>query len=149
MHLTTWEREHIRINVNALRGLSVAKLRNALRILNAVELSAEEQKQVGYETTDDGARWAKDGYAADVSFTDDERELVRGVVETTVKIQALNGSFGVAQSQRLMRLCAKLDLDFWDIVDRAEEELAKRQADTAGQDADGEGEGPADSADDA
>jgi len=143
MNLTTWDREHIRINVNNLRGLSVAKLRDALGALKAVELTGDEQKQIGYETTQDGARWEKDGYAKEIAFTDSERELVRGVVEGTVKMQAGAGLFSVNHAQRLVQLCAKLDLDFWEIGARAEEELESRNAAKEAQ-GDGGEPGPVD-----
>lgn len=123
LRLTTWERELIRRNVGSLKRLTVDQFRASLSTLGKVELSQDEKESVGYVTIEGGAAWAKRGYAADIDLAENELAIARAAVSGFVRGIARGGEFDVDRDRNLMRLCEKLGIGFWPLVEEERERM--------------------------
>ena len=80
VELTTWERTRLVRVVGELRG-GAALIRNAVRILDKLELTTEEKEQVGWQDLGAaGAKWEETDLAFELAFTTEEWRLLEQAV---------------------------------------------------------------------
>jgi hypothetical protein len=84
--LTIWERQFLEMNAGGIRG-PAASMRQAFRLIDAVELTDGEKDEIGYRILPQGPHWNGDGPVAEVEIGDPSlaQRLVRDYIESNEK----------------------------------------------------------------
>ena len=131
MHLTTWEREYIRLNLGETKGLTVNQFRTCLSLLEKLELTEEEKTAIGYQAMTRGSSWEKVGYAADLQLEPAGLEMIAQLLSTTVRAVVQADSFDMTRDRNLLTLCQKLGIDFWQLIEEEQDRI--HEAETSGR----------------
>jgi hypothetical protein len=122
LNLTVWQRETIRLRAGNLRG-PLALMRKGALVLDAVELTEEEKKKVGYRRSPQGFQWDDAEIRFPIEIKDHEAlNLTKRVVQEVAEELERKEAWTLADADGLPDLCKQLKIDLDEIVAKIDEE---------------------------
>lgn len=111
LNLTVWQRVRVTTLVGGLRG-SLAVMRKGGKILDVVELSKQEQQEVGLVAVGQSIHWEDTDCRFALEIKDREAAgLLKQVVEDHVQEKNKTESWTYQETKSLVDLCQQLKID--------------------------------------
>jgi Lon protease-like protein len=124
LNLTVWQREAIRLRVGNLQG-TLAIMQKGLKVLNAVELTKEEKKKVGYRRAPRGFEWDDTETRFSVEINDREAiNLVKRAVRELAADLETRELWTPQDAENLPDLCEQLKIDLDEVIAKVAEKKA-------------------------